>query len=104
MYLLLLIFLTLIGGILYTVWREYDELGISLKYEIVFVAEIIFINLGYLFGKTVHFHHYVIGIVMVSMMSGSSRFALASGYFNGWVIEGGARWGYDPIWVGDIKI
>lgn len=26
------------------------------------------------------------------------------GYFNGMMIEGGARWGYDPVWEGDDDI
>jgi uncharacterized membrane protein YfcA len=48
----------------------------------------------------IHVHHYTIGMVLVVLIGYQSiPAALIMGFCNGMMIEGGSRWGYDPIWV-----
>jgi hypothetical protein len=48
----------------------------------------------------IHVHHYTIGMVLISLIGYQSiPAALIHGFCNGMMIEGGCRWGYDPIWI-----
>ena len=48
----------------------------------------------------IHVHHYTIGMVLVVLIGYQSiPAALMMGFCNGMMIEGGSRWGYDPIWI-----
>lgn len=47
-----------------------------------------------------HMHHYTVGmIILLTVGYQSIPAAILSGFSNGMMIEGGARWGYDPVWV-----
>jgi len=47
-----------------------------------------------------HVHHYTIGMILVVLIGYQSiPAALMMGFCNGMMIEGGCRWGYDPIWI-----
>ena len=47
-----------------------------------------------------HMHHYTIGMILIVMFGYQSvTAAVIQGYCNGMMIEGGSRWGYDPIWI-----
>jgi len=47
-----------------------------------------------------HIHHYVVAMIVLSFTCYQSPFiSLVHGVFNGIMIEGGSRWGYDPIWT-----
>lgn len=51
-------------------------------------------------GKVLHIHHYFLAICVMSFISLQTRFmTVMHGFFHGMFIEGGARWGYDPIWI-----
>jgi hypothetical protein len=46
-----------------------------------------------------HVHHYTVGMVIIAMLGYQSiPAAIFHGLANGMMIEGGSRWGYDPIW------
>ena len=46
-----------------------------------------------------HVHHYTIGMILICLIGYQSvAAAIVHGYCNGMMIEGGCRWGYDPIW------
>ena len=48
----------------------------------------------------VHIHHYVVGFLAVLIIQYQSEFfTFVSAIFTGVMIEGGSRWGYDPIWT-----
>jgi len=47
-----------------------------------------------------HIHHYTIGMVLILLIGYQSvPAALIMGFCNGMMIEGGSRWGYDPVWI-----
>lgn len=49
-----------------------------------------------------HIHHYCIGMFAMTFLCYQSAFiTLAHSIFNGITIEGGSRWGYDPVFVKD---
>ena len=46
-----------------------------------------------------HIHHYVLGMIMITFSCYQNTFVtILHAIFNGIMIEGGSRWGYDPIW------
>lgn len=46
-----------------------------------------------------HVHHYTVGMVIIALIGYQSiPAAIIQGFCNGMMIEGGCRWGYDPIW------
>lgn len=46
-----------------------------------------------------HVHHYTIGMILIALIGYQSVVAaIVHGFCNGMMIEGGCRWGYDPIW------
>lgn len=50
-------------------------------------------------GYEFHLHHWYVGAVMMTFIGYRTvALTLANGFFNGIMIEGGARWGFDPIW------
>jgi hypothetical protein len=47
-----------------------------------------------------HIHHYTLGMIVLSFTCYQSTFTtVVAGIFNGVMIEGASRWGYDPIWT-----
>jgi hypothetical protein len=51
-------------------------------------------------AKDTHIHHYVLAMIVLSFLGYQSKFlTIAHGIFTGIMIEGGSRWGYDPIWT-----
>ena len=93
----------LVVKILLDVIKGYKESGCALEY-LIFTAAI----LGYAYWNTkrlgpqgyqLHIHHYVVGVFMLAIICYQSPFISAIyGFFNGMAIEGGCRWGFDPIW------
>lgn len=60
-----------------------------------------FVVISCIFKKSYYFHmhHYTIGMVFIALIGYQSVVAaLIQGFCNGMMIEGGCRWGYDPIW------
>ena len=50
-------------------------------------------------GYQLHLHHYVIACFMLTVVCYQSPFiSFFYGFMNGMAVEGGCRWGFDPIW------
>lgn len=50
--------------------------------------------------KVIHIHHYCIGFLIVTIIGYQSELlTLVHGFAMGMMIEGGCRWGFDPIWT-----
>jgi hypothetical protein len=51
-------------------------------------------------GSSFHLHHWTIGLMGMTYLSYPHwMFAILHGLCCGLMIDGGARWGFDPIWV-----
>lgn len=51
-------------------------------------------------GRHLHIHHYVVGFVINSFIGYQCvLLTIAHGFTMGMMIEGGCRWGFDPIWT-----
>lgn len=67
-----------------------------------FIIILFFVVVTLALRKThhIHVHHYTIGMVLILLIGYQSvPAALIMGFCNGMMIEGGSRWGYDPVWV-----
>ena len=50
-------------------------------------------------GRELHIHHYVMGFLLASFLGYQDPLlTIAHGFCCGMYIEGGVRWGFDPIW------
>lgn len=46
-------------------------------------------------------HHYFLFFIFLTLVSFQNpMLTIVHGFFNGGFIEGGARWGFDPVWIG----
>lgn len=84
-------------------WNYY-HLGILKYYALwtVFFVSILWLNTRRLKEQkyALHIHHYLVALIVLSFISLQTEFfTFAQGLFYGMFIEGGARWGYDPIWT-----
>ena len=74
------------------IWVYFMWLGIEL---------FLFVGVTWCLNKThyLHFHHYTIAMCIVPLLGISGPFfSILAGFNNGVMVEGAARWGYDPIW------
>ena len=47
-----------------------------------------------------HLHHYTLAMILQVLLSQQSMvITIIQGFFAGVMVEGGSRWGYDPIWT-----
>jgi hypothetical protein len=47
-----------------------------------------------------HMHHYTIAMTALTMICHQNIFiVIINGILTGMMIEGGSRWGYDPVWI-----
>lgn len=89
-----------LGSFVTILIRLYSEIGI-LKYYLAWGVALG----GFFYYKSknatdTHIHHYVLAMIVLSFTCYQSQFiSLVHGVFNGIMIEGGSRWGYDPIWT-----
>ena len=96
--------LVLIGYSFYTAFKGYSESGVKGWYIIWIVVVV-----GYMYWNTkrlapedyhVHIHHYVISCLVMTILCYQTPFlTFVHGFFNGMAIEGGARYGFDAIWL-----
>ena len=96
--------MALLFGILFRIYIDYSAIGIVKYYAIwagILATAISFKNKQKVAeGYVIHFHHYCVALVMITFMSYQSVFlSLIQSFFCGMLIEGGARWGFDEIWV-----
>lgn len=98
------IFIGMIGLIGFTIsyiFQMYAIIHIAFYYEVLLVAIIVgVIGYAYLISDKYefHFHHYCIGMFGMIFACYQNIFITAvHAIFNGIMIEGACRWGYDPI-------
>jgi hypothetical protein len=94
--------LLLIFSILAYLFFLYYTIGFLTIYLGLLVAVIgAFAGITFLLRKNynLHFHHYVLGMFVMTFSCYQNAFVtVLHGIFNGIMIEGASRWGYDPIW------
>lgn len=103
MWLLALSLLVLIGAILFVICSSYIRLGIFEYYILyavfLFSAMVWNTQRNAKRGRSVHIHHYTLGLILMSFISIQSPFAsVVHAFLHGMFIEGGCRWGFDRIW------
>ena len=92
----------LIAAILKVVITIYLALNIMVFYLIGIAIFCVWFYLKAKHATDIHIHHYCIGMAVVSLCCYQDVFiTLVSGVFNGIMIEGASRWGYDPIFEYD---
>jgi len=97
------LFVALIVAILYDDLSSLHTVG-YLKYYILWA--VIFLGLmGWMNnkqtaqGKVIHIHHYFVGVTMCTFICYQDvLLSVCHGFFFGMFLEGGCRWGYDPVW------
>ncbi len=108
LWLLLMVILTIIMGFFVYLIIVYVHAGVIWWYLGFFLIIILgFASITAIFRRThhIHVHHYTCGMVLIVLCGYQSIPAsLFHGFCNGMMIEGGARWGYDPIWVRKQKV
>ena len=73
-----------------------------LLFSILAFELVLFFGVTFALKKThyLHLHHYTIAMLLIPFPSVQDGFLTFVGaYCNGVMIEGGSRWGYDPIWI-----
>ncbi len=102
-YFFALMLILLICGVLGYAIAVYVLNGLILWYIgwfIMIIAFFVLVTLCLRKTHHLHMHHYTIGMIMIVMFGYQSvAAAVIQGYCCGMMIEGGSRWGYDPIWI-----
>ena len=99
--------LLVLGGVLgyaITIYVLNELIGWYIGWFLLIIA--FFAIVTYCRRKThhIHIHHYTIGLILILLLGYQSvAAAVIQGYCNGMMIEGGSRWGYDPIWIRNEK-
>eukprot|EP00352_Strombidinopsis_acuminata_P005683 CAMPEP_0176354028 /NCGR_PEP_ID=MMETSP0126-20121128/12237_1 /TAXON_ID=141414 ORGANISM="Strombidinopsis acuminatum, Strain SPMC142" /NCGR_SAMPLE_ID=MMETSP0126 /ASSEMBLY_ACC=CAM_ASM_000229 /LENGTH=151 /DNA_ID=CAMNT_0017705973 /DNA_START=839 /DNA_END=1294 /DNA_ORIENTATION=+ len=98
-----LFFIVFILSIIFVTFRVYYEIN-YLKWYILYAI----FGVGFILLKTrmekgkkkLHIHHYFWSSTIVTFLCYQSVFiTFCAGLFNGITLEGGANWGFDPIWL-----
>lgn len=103
MWALFIIVMGLLVGVLYDVLSKIKGLG-YLKYYLIWAVLLIVAVVKHTqkeaeVGKQIHIHHYCIGWTIMTFVCYQDPFlSVVHGFFNGMFLEGGCRWGFDPIW------
>jgi len=89
--------------LLYSLATAYLAVNI-LEYYVVWIllltAFIIWNTKRYAGQKHFHLHHYALAMILQSVICYQSlMFTLLQGFFAGMMVEGGCRWGFDPVWI-----
>jgi hypothetical protein len=93
----LALFVTCVGINMYIYITEqmWCILYISLAWVLFFFAGT-FVNMQ---GRSFHFHHWTVGFVITTLLSYPDWiFAFFHGLMCGLMLDGSARWGWDPVW------
>ena len=57
------------------------------------------------YGKQIHVHHYTLALILMSFNTVQSpTMSVVHGFLHGMMLEGGCRWGFDPIWEVPEKV
>ena len=99
---LFIILITFTISVLVFMTYLYSKAGIGWFYASVLALTILFVTVPtYLLRESheLHVHHTNIGMWAATMLGYQHPvITILHGLMNGVMIEGGARWGYDPIW------
>ena len=100
---LLAVVVVLIGSIIYICFEGFRRSHVVYRYLIwivILVGGIVW-NTKRLKGiRALHIHHYVLAFIFLSLIGYQSELlTIVHGFCMGMFIEGGCRWGYDPIWT-----
>jgi hypothetical protein len=89
-----------LGALVVIIVKLYLALSI-VKWYICFIGAVgVWFYLKARKATDIHIHHYCIGAAVVSICCYQDIFiTLVSGIFNGIMIEGASRWGYDPVFT-----
>lgn len=78
---------------------EFDLLEYLFSIAVGQALLILYVTIIYLQRKDLHIHHWTLGIMFCCYLGFNDVFVTClHGFCNGMAIEGGARWGYDPVW------
>lgn len=91
-------------GYLLAVYILDKYIGWYVLWFVIIILFFVVVTLALRKTHHIHVHHYTIGMVLIVLVGYQSvPAALIMGFCNGMMIEGGSRWGYDPIWVQNEK-
>lgn len=93
------LFLGIFGYVIF-LWVNVDR--VWLLFTFFGTEMLLFFGVTFALKKThyLHMHHYTIAMILIPFVSLQDGFMVFIGaYCNGVMIEGGSRWGYDPIWI-----
>jgi len=93
--------LFLFGSLSYLFYLYWTVGFFTIYVGLVALAIFSFIGITKYFAgtKELHIHHYVLGMFVLTFTCYQNFFVtVLNGVFAGIMIEGGSRWGYDPIW------
>jgi len=89
-----------LGALAVILVRTYYAIGVGVYYIIWAITIALYFYYRGRGAIDTHIHHYVVAGIAVSFICYQNIFlTLVHGIFCGVLIEGGTRWGYDPIWV-----
>ena len=98
-----LILLAAVLGVLgYDIYCWYEIDLIWVFFAILGVEILLFVCVTVCLRKTrfLHFHHYTVAMCCIPFLGIQRPFLnILCGFVNGVMVEGGSRWGYDPIWI-----
>lgn len=103
MWVIFLGLLLLIGTIILYIFFLYSTIGFLTTYIYIFsgiISTFSLITYKLRNDYDFHFHHYTLGMVVMVLTCYQNGFVtVVHAVFNGLMISGAARWGYDPIWI-----
>jgi len=100
---ILLLMASVIGSVLYFDFTGLKTSHVVVRYVIwaVVLVGFIVLNTKRLSpGRNLHIHHYFLAFMMLTFICYQNEvLTICHGFAMGMFIEGGCRWGYDPIWT-----
>lgn len=96
---LICLFLGAFGYVVY-LWINVDRAWLLFTFFGFEVLLFLGVTIALRKSHFLHMHHYTIAMCLIPFVSLQDGFLTFIGaYCNGVMIEGGSRWGYDPIWI-----
>lgn len=93
----------LIGSLLYLDFEGLKRSHVVHRYLIwlvILVGFMVFNTKRLSPGRALHVHHYVVAFMLLSVIGYQNEIlTIAHGFCMGMFIEGGCRYGFDPIWT-----
>jgi len=99
----LLMMASVVGSVLYFDFKGLEESDVLLRYlawAAVLVGFIVWNTKRLSPERALHIHHYFLAWMMLTFICYQNEFlTVMHGFAMGVFIEGGCRWGFDPIWT-----